>query len=240
MKIIVVKNYEEMSKEAARIIVDLVNNKPNAVLGLATGGTPIGMYQNLISAYQNGLVSFKNVITFNLDEYCGIEQNHPQSYYFYMHEHLFNHIDILPNSINLPKASGDEEVLAKRYNDLLNQTTIDLQVLGIGSNGHIGFNEPGTPFEQETFVVKLAEKTRLDNQRFFASLNEVPKTAITMGIKNITNASAILLLISGKAKADTVVRLLKGEITSAFPASVLHLHPNVTIIIDDDAYSKMI
>jgi len=241
MRIIVVKNYDEMSKEASKIIIDQVNKKPNSTLGLATGSTPIGMYNYLKEAYQNGIISFKEVTTFNLDEYCGIPKSHPQSYYYYMYEHLFNHIDINPQNIHLPFVEGDDfEAQAKRYNYLLKQTKIDLQVLGIGSNGHIGFNEPNTPFNQETFIVRLAEKTRLDNQRFFASLDEVPQSAITMGIKNIMEAESILMLISGKNKADTVVKLLKGEVATDFPASILHKHPQVTIIIDDDAYSKMI
>ena len=236
MKIVVVENYEKLSSEAARIIINQLKKKPDSVLGLATGGTPVGMYENLRKAYAEGEVSFKDVKTYNLDEYCGIDPKHPQSYHYYMHQNLFDYIDIKPENVHLPSASENWEDAAKAYNDLLNQTEIDLQVLGIGSNGHIGFNEPGTSFEQETFVVELAEKTRLDNQRFFNSLDEVPRYAITMGIKNIMQAKQILLLISGKNKAETAKRLLEGKVSNDFPASVLHLHPNVTVILDEDAY----
>jgi len=236
MKIVVVENYEKLSSEAARIIINQLKKKPDSVLGLATGGTPVGMYENLRKAYAEGEVSFKDVKTYNLDEYCGIDPKHPQSYHYYMHQNLFDYIDIKPENVHLPSASENWENATKAYNDLLNQTEIDLQVLGIGSNGHIGFNEPGTSFEQETFVVELAEKTRLDNQRFFSSLDEVPRYAITMGIKNIMQAKQILLLISGKNKAETAKRLLEGKVSNDFPASVLHLHPNVTVILDEDAY----
>ncbi|HHU24421.1 MAG: glucosamine-6-phosphate deaminase [Bacilli bacterium] len=236
MKIIVVENYEQLSNEAAKIIINQLQKKPNSVMGLATGATPMGMYEALRKAYANGEVSFKDVTTFNLDEYCGIDPNHPQSYHYYMQQNLFNHIDVKPENVHLPSATSDWNSAAKSYNDLLKQTKIDLQVLGIGSNGHIGFNEPGTSFEQETFVVELAEKTRLDNQRFFNSLEEVPRFAITMGIKNIMQAKQILLLISGKNKAKTAKRLLEGKVGTDFPASVLHLHKSVTIILDEDAY----
>ena len=184
MEVIVVKDYQELSKVAAEIIIEEVKKNPNAILGLATGGTPLGTYENIINAYKQGEVSFKGVKTFNLDEYCGIDKKHPQSYYHYMHENLFNHIDVLPENINIPSTEGNDlQAQCDKYNELLNQNTIDLQLLGIGGNGHIGFNEPGTPFTQETFVVELAEKTREDNKRFFNSIDEVPTHAITMGIK---------------------------------------------------------
>ena len=241
MKVIVVKNYDEMSKKAAEIFIEQLKNKPNSILGLATGGSPVGTYKELIKAYNNGEISFKDVKTYNLDEYCGIDINHPQSYYYFMHDNLFNHVDIVEENTHVPYAApgSDLEAEAKKYTEALNSVEIDLQLLGIGGNGHIGFNEPGTPFEQETFVVTLAEKTRQDNKRFFNSIDEVPTHAMTMGIANIMNAKSILMLISGAGKADTVVNLLKGEITTDFPASILHKHPNVTVIIDEAAYSKM-
>ena len=241
MKVIVTKNYDEMSKEAAKILLDQVKKNPHSTLGLATGSSPIGTYQEIIKAYQNGEVSFKNVTTYNLDEYCGIDRNHPQSYYYFMHDNLFNHVDIVEENTHVPYAApgSDLEAEAKKYTEALNSVELDLQLLGIGGNGHIGFNEPGTPFEQETFVVTLAQKTREDNKRFFNSIDEVPTHAMTMGIANIMRAKSILMLISGSAKADTVVNLLKGEITPEFPASVLHNHPNVTVIIDEAAYAKM-
>ena len=151
MEVIVVKDYQELSKVAAEIIIEEVKKNPNAILGLATGGTPLGTYENIINAYKQGEVSFKGVKTFNLDEYCGIDKKHPQSYYHYMHENLFNHIDVLPENINIPSTEGNDlQAQCDKYNELLNQNTIDLQLLGIGGNGHIGFNEPGTPFTQET------------------------------------------------------------------------------------------
>ena len=241
MKVVVVKNYDELSKLGAEIIANLIKEKPNCTLGLATGSSPVGTYQNLIKAYNNKEISFKDVHSYNLDEYCGIDRNHPQSYYYFMHDNLFNHVDIVEENTHVPYAApgSDLEAEAKKYTEALNGVELDLQLLGIGGNGHIGFNEPGTPFEQETFVVTLAQKTREDNKRFFNSIDEVPTHAMTMGIANIMRAKSILMLISGSAKADTVVNLLKGEITPEFPASVLHNHPHVTVIIDEAAYAKM-
>lgn len=240
MKIIVVKDYEAMSELGAQIIKEQIQVNPCCTLGLATGSSPIGTYKNLIKANKDGEISFKEVKTYNLDEYCGISRSHPQSYYYFMHENLFDHVDINEENVHIPAVSNSNlENDCKVYNDMLNNASIDLQLLGIGGNGHIGFNEPGTSFNQETFIVKLAEKTREDNKRFFNSIDEVPTHAITMGIKNIMNAKKILMLISGKSKADTVVRLLNEEIDTDFPASILHKHPDVTVIIDQDAYSKM-
>ncbi len=236
MKIIKVKNYDELSIEASKIVANLLKQKEDACLGLATGGTPIGMYQNLIKMYRDGEISFRNIKTYNLDEYCDLDQNHSQSYYSYMHEHLFNNIDISKDNIHIPEGnSGNNEEACRKFNELLNQSTIDLQVLGIGGNGHIGFNEPGTPFNQETFVVELTDKTRNDNKRFFDSIEEVPRYAITMGIKNIVQAKKILLLASGLGKAEAVARLINGEISEGFPASILKRHDNVIVIIDEEA-----
>lgn len=240
MHIIKVKNYEELSKEAAKIIGGLMKKRPDAILGLATGSTPIGLYKNLIKMYEQGEISFKQIKTYNLDEYCDLPKSHPQSYFSFMHEQLFNHVDILEKNVHLPSGEGEDlKALADKYNQMLGKVSIDLQVLGIGGNGHIGFNEPKTPFDQETFIVELTEKTRLDNQRFFNSLDEVPKRAITMGIKNILAAKSILLLISGKAKAEAVKKLVYGDPTVDFPASALKNHPKVTVIIDEDAASLL-
>lgn len=240
MKVIVVKDYQAMSDLGAEIIANTIKANPSCTLGLATGGSPVGSYQNLVKAYENKEISFKDVKTYNLDEYCGISRSHPQSYYYFMHDNLFNHVDICEENVHIPAVSNDNlDEDCKKYNDMLHEASIDLQLLGIGGNGHIGFNEPGTPFEQETFIVKLTEKTRQDNKRFFQSIDEVPTHAITMGIQNIMQAKKILMLISGTSKADTVVKLLSGEITTDFPASVLQNHPDVTVIIDQDAYSKM-
>lgn len=236
MKVIKVKDYNELSKVACEIFVEEIKKNPSLTLGLATGSTPIGLYQNLIKEYEKGNISFKDVKTFNLDEYCELERSHPQSYYTFMHENLFSKIDINLDNVHLPRTDGtDLEKLAKEYNELLLQNQIDLQVLGIGSNGHIGFNEPGTSFDQETFVVELTQKTREDNKRFFNSIDEVPTHAITMGIKNILAAKKIVLLASGKAKAEAIYKTVKEQPTPDVPASALQLHPDVTIIVDEEA-----
>lgn len=236
MKFIKVKNYEELSKVAADIIADLLKEKPNATLGLATGSSPIGLYQNLIKKYENGEISFKDVKSYNLDEYCELPKSHPESYYSFMHRNLFSHVDIKEENVHIPNSEGsDLEKLCNEYNELLHAASIDLQLLGIGANGHIGFNEPGTSFEQETFIVKLTEKTRLDNQRFFNSLDEVPTHAMTMGIKNIMQAKKLLLVASGKNKQDAVKKLMSGEITEDFPASILNKHDDVVVIVDEEA-----
>lgn len=240
MKVIRVKDYEGLSFQAAKIVSELLKAKPKSNLGLATGSSPIGLYQNLIKMYKGEEISFKDVKTFNLDEYCGLPKEHKESYYTYMHRNLFDHIDIKEKNIHLPSAEGkNPEKNCKAYNKLLNKAKIDLQILGIGSNGHIGFNEPGTPFEQETSIVRLTDKTREDNKRFFDSIDEVPTHSITMGIKNIMQAKKILMLISGVSKQKAVKELLSGNISEDFPASVLNNHPDVTVIIDDAAFGEI-
>lgn len=241
MKIIVVEDYNELSQLAADMIASVIKENPACTLGLATGSSPIGTYTNLIKMYENKEISFKDVKSYNLDEYVGISRSHPESYYRFMHDKLFNHVDMKEENIHVPYAQNDSNLdeEAKKYTESLKKVTIDLQLLGIGGNGHIGFNEPGTSFDQETFVVTLSDKTRQDNKRFFNSIDEVPTHAMTMGIKDILRAKSILMLISGKNKAQTVVNLLKGEISEDFPASVLNNHDDVTVIIDKDAYSLM-
>lgn len=236
MEVIKVKNYEELSKVAADIIADLLKKNPKATLGLATGSSPVGLYQNLIKKYENKEISFKDVKSYNLDEYCELPRSHPESYYSFMHKNLFSHVDIKEENVHIPCSEGsDLQKLCNDYNEELHKASIDLQLLGIGANGHIGFNEPGTSFEQETFVVELTEKTRKDNQRFFNSLDEVPTHAMTMGIKNIMQAKKILLVASGKNKQDAVKKLLSGEVTESFPASILNKHNDVVVIIDEEA-----
>jgi len=236
MKIIRVKDYDELSLEGTKIVGEFIKNNPQATLGLATGSSPIGLYQNLIKMFQNKEISFKEIKTYNLDEYCGLPKSHPESYYSFMYRNLFSHVDIKDENVHIPSSEGEDmQKNCDDYNRLLHQTTIDLQLLGIGGNGHIGFNEPGTPFDRETFLVKLAERTRQDNKMFFKENEEVPRYAITMGIKNIMEAKKIVMLISGKSKAEAVKRLLSGEITTDFPASILHKHPDVTVIIDEPA-----
>ena len=240
MNIIKVKDYETLSQVASQMIIDLIKSKPTATLGLATGGSPVGLYQALIKRYQAGEVSFKDVKTFNLDEYCHLNRNHPESYYSFMHRQLFDHIDILEENTHLPNAQvADLTQACNAYNQLLAQSTIDLQLLGIGGNGHIGFNEPNTPFDSVTQIIELTEKTRQDNQRFFQSLDEVPRFAITMGIKNIMDAKSILLIASGKAKAEAIRRLIDGQVHISFPASILNQHPDVTVIVDEEAASLL-
>lgn len=240
MEVIKVKDYQEMSDVASKIVGELLKSKSEAILGLATGSTPIGLYKNLIKMNQNKEISFKNVKTYNLDEYCDLPKEHKESYYTFMHVNLFNHVDINEENVHIPSSVGaDLNKLCENYNNELNKVSIDLQVLGIGGNGHIGFNEPGTSFDQETFIVKLTEKTRQDNKRFFNSIEEVPQYAITMGIKNIMNAKKILLLASGKGKSEAIKNLVEGKVTEDFPASVLKNHKNVIVIVDEDAASLL-
>lgn len=240
MKVIITENYEEMSKKAAEIIIDIVKNNPDAVLGLATGSSPIGMYQNMAKAYKNGEVSFKNVSSVNLDEYVGLTADHDQSYAYFMRENLFKYIDIDIKNTNLPCGSAkDLQAECDRYNALLSTMQQDVQVLGLGSNGHIGFNEPGTPLSSVTHLVDLTENTIKDNSRLFNSIDEVPRQALSMGIKNIMQAKSVLMVVSGKNKAAAVRGMVKGEITPELPASVLQLHPFVTVVCDKDAASLL-
>ncbi|WP_182199699.1 glucosamine-6-phosphate deaminase [Paraliobacillus salinarum] len=241
MDFIIVDNYEEMSKKASDIFVEKVNQKPDAVLGLATGSTPERFYELLIDAYKQGDVSFEHAISFNLDEYVGISLDNSQSYHHYMNEKLFNHINLPAAQANLPLGETEDlQVACDNYEAKIKDAGgVDLQLLGIGLNGHIGFNEPGTPFEQETHVVDLAPSTREANARFFDSIDEVPTKAITMGIKTIMQSEQIVLLISGEKKADALYQLAEGPITEDFPASILREHPNVIIIADKAAASKI-
>ena len=236
IELIKVKDYEELSNVAGKIMLDLVKEKPNCTLGLATGSSPIGLYKYLINGYKNGEVSFKNVKSYNLDEYCDLPREHPESYYSFMHTNLFNHIDIKEENVHLPSSLGkDLEKNCKEYSDSLNAATVDMQLLGIGANGHIGFNEPGTSFESETLIVTLTEKTRKDNARFFDNdINKVPTHAITMGIKNIMNAKSVLLVASGANKANAIKALIEGPVTEEVPASALQNHKGKVIVVADE------
>ena len=239
MKVIVVKDYEQMSDKAFEIMKSVVTSKPDAVLGLATGTTPIGLYKRMIADCKNG-TSYKNIKTVNLDEYKGLDVTSDQSYVYFMRDNLFNHIDIDLNNTNIEngKAENAEEECA-RYNALLKEMQQDIQLLGLGSNGHIAFNEPGTPFGSETHVVDLQESTIKDNARLFNDISEVPRQAFTMGLKNIMNAKKILILASGANKAKAVYGMIHGEVTESLPASVLQLHPDCTLIIDESAASLL-
>ncbi len=239
MKVIITENYDEMSKKAAEIMTAIVKNNPKAILGLATGSSPIGTYQQMIKDCKNG-VSYKEVSTVNLDEYVGLNADHDQSYAYFMRTNLFDHVDIDLKNTNLPCGNAsDLQAECDRYNALLETMKQDVQLLGLGSNGHIGFNEPATPFSSVTHLVDLTENTIKDNSRLFASVDEVPRQALSMGIKNIMQAKSILMVVSGKNKAEAVRGMVKGEVTPDLPASVLQLHPFVTIVCDKDAASLL-
>ncbi len=234
MKIINVGNYQELSERAAKIVIETVQNKPNAVLGLATGSTPIGLYNELIDDHAKNGTSYRKICTFNLDEYVGLEGSHPQSYLYFMRQHLFNHIDISLENTFIPNGKAEDMMKeCERYEELIKEKGgIDLQILGIGQNGHIGFNEPGTSFSSRTHIIQLTESTRKANSRFFSSMDEVPTHAVTVGIQTIMDSRKILLLVSGQAKMEAFKRLLSDEIDESFPASVLKLHNDVTVITD--------
>lgn len=240
MKVIVTKNYEEMSKEAAKILLAVVKEKPDAVLGLATGSTPIGTYREMIADHEKNGTSYRRIRTVNLDEYAGLDENSDQSYVYFMRKNLFDHLDIDVANTNIENGKAeDREKECERYNALLHEMQQDVQILGIGSNGHIAFNEPGTPFGSETHIVDLTESTIKDNSRLFARIEDVPRQAFTMGLKNIMNAKKIVILANGKNKAKAVYGLVKGPVTEDLPASVLQLHPDCTVVIDEEAASLL-
>lgn len=240
IKLIVKKNYEEVSEEAFKVMKQVIADKEDAILGLATGSTPIGLYKKMIEDHKKNGTSYAKIRTVNLDEYVGLGKESDQSYVYFMHDNLFDHIDIKEENVNLPNGkAADLEKECARYTALLDSMQQDIQLLGIGANGHIGFNEPGTPFDSTTNIVKLKDKTRQDNARFFASIDEVPTHAITMGIKNVMNAKKILLVANGKNKADAIKAMIEGEVTEECPASILQRHNDVVVIVDEDAASKL-
>ena len=235
------KDYKDMSRKAANIISAQVIMKPNAVLGLATGSTPIGTYDQLVDWYNKGDVDFSQVRTVNLDEYRGLTRDNDQSYYYFMHKHLFDRVNIKLENTNVPDGTQeDAEKECARYEALIESMGgVDIQLLGLGHNGHIGFNEPCDSFPQDVHVVDLTESTIEANKRFFASADDVPKQAYTMGVGTILRAKAILLVVSGKDKAAALNAVVNGPITPQVPGSVLRLHPNVIIVADEDALSEM-
>lgn len=240
MKVIVVENYQQISEKGAQIIADVVKSNSNAVLGLATGTSPIGIYQNLIEMCNNGEISFANVKTVNLDEYVGLDGSHPQSYRFFMNDNLFNHVDINKANTFVPNGvAANLEQECQRYTALVDSMQQDIQLLGIGSNGHIAFNEPGTDFQSTTHVVNLTQNTIKDNSRLFDSIDQVPTKALTMGIKNIINAKRILIIANGQNKAQAVWQMVKGPVSEDCPASILQTHPDVTVVVDKDAASLL-
>lgn len=234
-KVFVYDDYEGLSQKAFEVMEEVVK-QGKVTLGLATGSSPVGLYKRLVEAHKNGL-SFKDVQSFNLDEYVGLSKDHDQSYYHFMFEHLFKHVDFNLDNVHLPKGEGSLEEVAAEYESMLSQNPQDLQLLGIGSNGHIGFNEPGTSFDSTVHVVRLKEETRQDNARFFNTIDEVPHFAITMGIKDILRAKKILLVASGKNKAMAIKEMLEGKIREEVPCTILQNHPDVIVVLDKEAAS---
>ena len=240
MNVIITKSYDEMSKKAFEIMKATVESKKDATLGLATGSTPIGLYEEMIADHKACGTSYAEVSTFNLDEYVGLDYSSDQSYVYFMREHLFDHIDIKLENTNIENGkAADPAAECARYNALLAENTVDLQILGIGSNGHIAFNEPGTPFDSVTHVVDLTETTIKDNSRLFNSIDEVPKQAFTMGLSNIMTAKKIVILANGANKAKAVYGMVHGEITEDLPASILQNHSDCTLICDEAAASLL-
>lgn len=234
MDIITTPSYEALSKEAASYVSRKVQENPHIVLGLATGSTPTGMYEQLIKDHITSGTSYQNVATFNLDEYVRMNKKNPNSYYAFMEKHFFQHIDIQNELTFIPDGmSTDPKMECNIYEEKLkNYGPIDLQILGLGANGHIGFNEPGTSFSSRTHIVELTDSTRKANSRFFEDIKDVPTHAITMGIASIMEAKEILLLIAGANKRQAYEQLLYGEISEDFPASILKKHPCVRILAD--------
>ena len=234
MRIYKTKNYDEMSRKAANIISAQIILKPESVLGLATGSSPIGTYKQLIEWYNKGDLDFSNVKTVNLDEYKGLTKDNDQSYYYFMYNNLFKHINIDLNNTNIPDGTEpDSAIECARYNRVIDDIGgIDLQLLGIGHNGHIGFNEPDSEFAKMTHCVDLTESTIEANKRFFEKEEDVPRQAYTMGIGTIMRAKKILLVASGEGKADIIAKAFTGPITPEVPASILQLHNDVTVVCD--------
>ena len=233
---LIVTDPQQAAVRAAGLYVDLLRRKPDAVLGLATGSTPLGLYARLAALYRAGELSFRRATSFNLDEYVGLPATHGQSYRYFMEHNLFSHVDLPAERTHVPSGLDVSDAALAGYDAAIEAAGgIDLQLLGLGGNGHIGFNEPGTPFGLGTHVVELTARTRQDNARFFASLDEVPTHAATMGVKTVMHARAILLLAFGSAKAEAVRAALTGPVTEEVPASVLQLHPDVTVICDEEA-----
>lgn len=239
--IIVAENYDEASHEAMKLVRDVLR-KERPVLGLTAGSTPIGLYKEMIEGYQSGELSYRNVRTWNLDEYIGLARSHPQSCHTYMREKLFDHVDIPQENIHIPNGDAeDPEAECERYEASLQDVTIDLQILGLGTDGHIGFNEPGTPFESLTHVAELTEQTRRDNAHYFGgNIELVPKKAISMGLATVMRARRVVVIATGTAKANAVYNMIKGPMKSRCPASALQAHPRLTVIADKEAAQRIL
>lgn len=242
MKIIICKDYEHMSRFSADIVIEQIRQKLDSVIGLATGSTPLGMYKELIRQYKKGRVDFSKVVTFNLDEYLGLSPDHPQSYHYFMFNNFFNHINIKIENVNLPGGitAYNLDGVCREYDEKIEKAGgIDLQILGIGHNGHIGFNEPGKKLYTQTHIVSLSHETIKANSRFFDHIDEVPRKAITMGVGGIMRAKKILLLASGKDKAAIIKKAFSGIITTEIPASLLQLHKDILVILDKEAAKEL-
>lgn len=241
MRVILCDNYDEVSKAATKLVESQINLKPNSVLGLATGSTPVGMYKRLIEKCKNGELDFSEVTTFNLDEYYPISRNNNQSYYYFMNENLFGEININKENIHIPNGeTKDPDSECENYETKIeNAGGIDLQILGIGQNGHIGFNEPDENLNSKTHVTELTESTIKANSRFFDSIEDVPTKALTMGIATILKSKKIILMACGSEKSDAIAELLTDDIKTDNPATMLKVHPDVVLICDKEAYSKV-
>jgi len=236
MKIYKARDYNHMSQIAANIIAAQITLKPNSVLGLATGGTPVGTYKQLIEKCKSGDLCFSEVTSINLDEYCGLDSDNSQSYAYFMNDNLFNHVNIKPENVNIPNGlAADAIAECNRYDDVIAENPIDIQLLGIGMNGHIGFNEPDTELRLRAHHVTLAQATIDANKRYFESEDEVPKTAYTMGMGQIMHSKKIVLLASGEGKAEILHKALAGPLTTDVPASLLQMHRDLVIVADTAA-----
>jgi len=241
MRVIIEKDKEAMAKRGAQFVANVVRNKPDAVLGLATGSTPLPLYQELIRMHQEEDLDFSRVTTFNLDEYYGLGPSHDQSYRYFMQENLFKGLNVLPSHINVPNGTApDVQAACARYEEMIKQAGgIDIQVLGIGGDGHVAFNEPGSSLASRTRLVALDEQTIQDNSRFFHKPEDVPRFAITMGVGTVLEARQCLMLANGAKKAEVLAKAVEGPITSQITASALQLHPNTIVIVDEEAAGKL-
>lgn len=241
MEVIITEDYEEMSDQTAQYVLSYLQQKPDMVLGLATGSTPVGTYERMIRACSEDKADFSQVTTFNLDEYVGLPPDHEQSYRYFMDDNLFNHINVPEENTHVPDGQADDlKGYCQKYEKMIqNAGGIDLQVLGIGRDGHLGFNEPGSSLGGRTQIVALAPETIEDNSRFFEDADDVPRFAITMGIKTILDARMCLMLASGESKAEAVKNCVEGPVSASCTASSLQMHPNAVVVLDEAAASQL-
>ncbi len=242
MEVIIFPTEEKVSEFAANYVASHINNNPKTVLGLPTGSSPLGMFRNLIKKYENGVLDFSEVTTFNLDEYVGLIVNHPQSYNSFMYKNFFNYVNIKPHNINIPDGlASDVNSFCKLYEERIkNVGGIDLMILGIGRTGHIGFNEPSSSLSSRTRLKTLTKTTREDNARFFNSIDEVPRHVITMGIGTILDSKECMLIATGVAKAEAIATMVEGNISAMVPATALQYHKTIKVVLDEDAASKLL